>query len=292
MFYSEFAFYGQWAEPGLPVPGLPDLALMYLFYVAMAYVLLSMISYFRARSLSSLFIAGAAYGWLLEGVVVTTVYENLPFSLSWTGLAWHAPLDFLFGIYLVLKVIKKSQTWKAVSLFCVMGILWGIWISWSWYERGEPIPLEHFLSFSFMTVSLLIAAYWVLGRLPLEEFKPSRPVVFSLGILLLASYLLNTLFTYPVSGFLLLPLLLICWWALRINRSKEKNGQTLKVLTGRSKGSNLTLLYTFPLTASLTYAFLFYAGLKLPSHIFLGLPASLVGAVLFPLSVWKITRSP
>lgn len=290
MFYSEFVFYGQCSEPGQPAPNLPDTLLMYLVYVLMAYLILSVLHYFQVRSYPSLFITGAVYGWLLEGAVVSTVYENLPFSISFTGLAWHAPIDILLGWYLVRKSLIKFTPWRAASLFGLMGLVWGTWVLWPWYEMGDPIPLEGFVLFSFGTVFLLMVAYWLLGKRPIEDFKPSPFGVITIALLLLMSYLLNVLTNDPLTGLLLFPLLGICWWALGRERVQRPKKSALIPPAGEARWMNLILLLIFPFSASLTYALFQAANLKLPSNIFLGLPASLLGPILFLLSLWRIYK--
>ena len=51
-------------------------------YSIMAYIFLGLVSYFRVRNIWGIFLAGAALGWIAEGVVVQTAYEMLPLSIS------------------------------------------------------------------------------------------------------------------------------------------------------------------------------------------------------------------
>ena len=72
--------------PGTPEPGVTDLILLWGIYSLMAYILLTLIRRYRVGSIPALLVVGAAYGWMLEGGIVATVYEELPFSLSFTAL--------------------------------------------------------------------------------------------------------------------------------------------------------------------------------------------------------------
>lgn len=85
-FYSELVF---WVRVQ-PVDTLPGRISAWLAYSLLAFVFLTILMRFRVRTVWALFLAGAVFGWMTEGIVVQTAYEDLPFSLSFTGLAWHA----------------------------------------------------------------------------------------------------------------------------------------------------------------------------------------------------------
>ena len=42
---------------------------------------------------------------MTEGIVVQTAYEDLPLSLSFTGLAWHALISVWVGWYAVRRAL-------------------------------------------------------------------------------------------------------------------------------------------------------------------------------------------
>ena len=83
-FYSERVFWSMY-RPG---DGLAPYVLAPLLYALYAYVLLIIIDAFRVRSLAALFIAGAVFGWLGEGIVAMTLFgSDLPFPFSiWARL--------------------------------------------------------------------------------------------------------------------------------------------------------------------------------------------------------------
>ncbi len=77
--------------------GTLDLLVGYFFP---AYIMLWVIDALRVRRLAPLFLAAAVFGFVAEGMVVGTLYEGGPlglFNVSYTPLAWHAPLTVLFG---------------------------------------------------------------------------------------------------------------------------------------------------------------------------------------------------
>src|SRR4030095_14345516 len=96
-------------------------------YSLMAYVFLILISHFRVRNIWALFLAGAAFGWIDEGIVVQTAYEMLPLSISFTGLAWHALITVWIGWYAMRKSLLFSATWSMLRLAITIGVFYSLW---------------------------------------------------------------------------------------------------------------------------------------------------------------------
>lgn len=110
--WSEVMF---WARP-IPGTSLRELIPTTLVYSFGAYLFLWLIDAFRAHSFDAVFLAGAAFGWLVEGVFVQTLYEQIPMSLSFTGLAWHALLTVGVGWF------SSRDSWRAA--------ISGAWPAW------------------------------------------------------------------------------------------------------------------------------------------------------------------
>lgn len=175
MYFSEFVFYGEIAsESGPYVPTLPEVFILYWLYCVLGYIFLALIREFRVRSLWALFLVGAAYGWLLEGVIVTTMYDAFPMQVYFTGIAWHAPLDVLLGWYLVQKVLRIKNPIKTLGIVSAIGLLSGLWVLWRWWEEGRAVSIERFAVLALVGMLLLIFAYWLLGRSQLARFQPSK----------------------------------------------------------------------------------------------------------------------
>lgn len=291
-FYSEFLFYGQRSDPTLPKPPLTDLISLWIAYTAMAYLLLSIIRYFRVQSLPALFIAGAAYGWMLEGMVVATLYQSLPLTISFTALAWHAPIDVVLGLFWMPRLLQKSSPWKTAGTVLGMGIVWGFWMLWPWAEIQRGIDPGAFLGFGLLATAALLSAYWLLGSQQLAQFQPRRTPLLLLSGLLVVFYLVNGLANYGAAALVLPILLLLCWWGLAHSRRQEPPGDLLPSLSGKPRPLNLALLMLLPLSAYTTYRFFLETGWILPSNVLLGLTASVGGAALFLVSLGKLLRGP
>ncbi len=87
-----------------------DFAMLIVGYFLPTYAFLTIVDTFHIKRLAPLFLAAAVFGYLVEGVIVPIIYENGPlswFSLSYTPLAWHAPLSILFGWYSAAAVAGR-----------------------------------------------------------------------------------------------------------------------------------------------------------------------------------------
>ena len=81
VYYSEYAF---WARP-LDNVRLPDAIWLLLTYSFAAYIFLTLVVTLRVRSFAAIFVVGALFGWLVEGVFVQTMYSLLPFRVCLTN---------------------------------------------------------------------------------------------------------------------------------------------------------------------------------------------------------------
>ena len=117
VYFSEMLF---WARPleSTTFPGVLGTILVYAFA---AWLFLAVVSAFRVRSLAALFLAGAVFGWLIEGVFVQTLYGELPISVSLTGLSWHALITVLFGWYLLQWSLRFASAWRTLGIATLAG---------------------------------------------------------------------------------------------------------------------------------------------------------------------------
>lgn len=104
MYFSEFVFWARDTEDSIG-----GWLFIYLVYSVVTYILLSVVTTFRVRSVWAIFLAGALYGWLIEGVIVQTMYDDFPLQVSFTGLAWHALISVLIGWYYITNVLVQNQ---------------------------------------------------------------------------------------------------------------------------------------------------------------------------------------
>lgn len=285
--WSEVMFWGR------PIPGtsLRELVPTTLVYALAAYVFLWLVDAFQARSFDAVFLAGAAFGWLTEGVLVQTLYEQLPLSISFTGLSWHALLTVGVGWYLVPRFLRQRLSLRLAGLATLVGVGYGLWAIWWWTEAPPPVPAADFAVYAFSSTLILALAYWAASHVRTATFHPSRLEAVVLGAGILAYF---ALVTVPADGraLWLFPALAgAVLMTLRHNRRTETRPSLLAVQTevGLPLRACLLLLL-IPLAASTVY-FVFEAlSWTAPTGYVLYVVTVPLGFILFGRAVWRIWR--
>jgi hypothetical protein len=286
MFYSEHMF---WAHVRAD-DSLSGWLMTWLVYSLTGYVFLELVVRFRAHSIWAIFLCGAVFGWLTEGVVVQTVYEDLPLSLSFTGLAWHAAISVLVGWHLVRKALQTGLR-PTLVLSMIIGVIYGLWaISW-WNEPGERItPIMEFAVFALATQVMVIIAYWVYDHTIAESFSPNRVAEIILGMLILLYFIFVTIPAAPMAAWILPGLLLIVYLTLRRNLKQNGDGSALSITHREAPTWNYAGLVIIPLAAILVYALAYSLELRWHTNWILHLIATPLGFGLFIVSLIKIWR--
>jgi hypothetical protein len=249
--FSEWLF---WARP---LPGMlpPEGLATFLVYAVAAYVFLLLVGAFRVRSLPALFLAGAGYGWLVEGVFVQTMYDDLPLSLSFTGLAWHALFSVLIGWYALPLILRRGRRRSTAALASAVGVAYGLWALWWWTEAPPAASLSAFAAFSIGGTLVLAIAYGLAARLPPVSFRPSRLETIGALALIGAFFAFVAVPSRPVALAVLPPLLLVLWAALRRNARCEARPDLLAWFAAQPppRLTDLLMLGCLPLTATIVY---------------------------------------
>ncbi len=255
----------------------------------MAFLFLTLVANFRLRSLAAIFLAGAFFGWLAEGVVVQTAYEDLPLSLSFTGLAWHALITILGGWYAMQKALRIGLL-PSLLASLITGLFWGFWgVTWI-YERDQPASPAAFALYSFLATILLAACLYLTPRIFSRPFSPFRWSVIGVSGLFLLLFFFGAVPAAPLS-LLVLPLLfLILGMTFWRNRQQESADNPLEWLGAPIPLRNIATLALMPLLASLIYGLCWLAGLSLPANWVVYLVTTPAGFILFLLSIWTIWR--
>lgn len=280
-FFSEHLFWTQ-ADPAT---SRLEYAVSWLAYTLLTALLLTAVQHFRARTVWALFLCGAAYGWLAEGVLAQTLFESLPLSISWTGLAWHALLSVLVGLYVVPRALEagnRPTAWVATAL----GLFFGLWaVSW-WREPGDVVYPPHvFAQFALTTSLPLVVAYWA-AQPVIRGLEPNR-IATTLVCTLLLLYFALTLTAAPVAV-LILPLLLgLVFWALRRNRLAEP--ELLSTPPPIPFARHLWLLLV-PVTAVALYSVAYALDVRAPINILVYLLLTPLGFVMLVGSLWRAGR--
>ncbi len=265
VYYGEFMFWATPDREGMDVGGI---FASWILYSIMAYPFLCVVSYFRVRDPWSMFLAGAFYGWFEEGIIVQTTYGTpdtpFPMSISFTALAWHAPIDIFVGWYLVRRVLSQNRPLTTIALAGGIGLFYGLWgIFWL---NEPPLPMQkllesdrkdivliHFAAFAFGTTALLVFAHWLYQYLRPTEFKPSKVELWIWGAVVLAYFAFVTVPAAPRALWILPPLMGLTWWGLRKNQLTEERCHAVVAFPERVQLFNYLLLFNIPLVACAIY---------------------------------------
>lgn len=286
VFFSELLFWGT--------SSLPALLETWLFYSLAAYLFLVVVARYRVNSLPSLFLAGAFYGWLVEGVLVQTTYEELPVSISNTGLSWHALLSVCVGWFLMRRALLQPRPSASIALGAGIGALWGFWMPFWGYQSAPgvlPPTMASMLVLAGLSTPALIASYRLQSRLSATPFTPPRAETLTVAGLFLLQFLFIAVPAYPIALAVLPALLLTLWFALRRHaRATPIPESYLELLSGRIPVRNLLGVALIGPVAALAFAFGRALDLTpLPQYALYALTVP-AGFVLLLLSLVEIAR--
>ena len=110
-----------------------------LYYAGWGAIMLCCIGIFRVRSFWSLFVAGALFGWAVEGIIIPLIYSEMPYSLGWPSLGWHVLVDVMLGWYLVRWILQKNKYAYTIALAVALGLYWGVQCTWYWGPYFEAM---------------------------------------------------------------------------------------------------------------------------------------------------------
>jgi hypothetical protein len=210
------AFWGSenlfWSAPQPGVTPL-ELVLTWLVYSGCAAAALTAVLVTGVQGWRAAFLGGAVLGWLVEGVVVGTMYAAFPFQVVWTPLAWHA---LVTGV-LVIGLGRAAPGWSAArrwSAWAALGVAGGLWASYWPGERGTMPGLGATAVYLFGVGLLVPFAQLALDRVGTVT-PPRRAVLWAAPTLLALVWLAEVAVTLSPL-YLSLPVLLAgTGWVMR-----------------------------------------------------------------------------
>ncbi len=245
---------------------------LWLAYFLPTFVFLTVVDFFRVQRLAPLFLAAAVFGFLVEGMLAPVLYEGGPFgwfSISYTPLAWHAPLSIIFGWFLLRRWLVNRQIGRLVVGSVGVGLFWGLW-SLAWWlpeNANDPTlladgarlgqwPVWEFALHAFVFTGLVVLAHWLLGRGGWQRrFEPSWVELVIVGLLLVGFFAETVLpqfgeWTTLKLGGVLTAALLPLWLA----REHLPAGSYLQSLDGPVRPLDALLILLMPAAAVAVYA--------------------------------------
>ena len=290
-FYSERVFW-SFLRPG---DKLAHLVLGWLVYSLLAWVFLLLVRQCRIAAFPALFLAGAIFGWLAEGVVVDTLYGNatnpFPASISFTGLAWHALISVGMGCYGQGRVLTAANPFRIAAFSVAVGLGWGLWAAWWPAELGHAnTSLAAFAAHTMVCSVLLILSWAVLSLGRPDWFRPAKweiPVLFGVVALFFLGIRLPAT---PRSALILPPLLFACAYGLNRNRLHERQPDLVDALVGQIRPRYCLWLFLMPVTAIAVYSPVAVWGWNLPTNWVFYVISMPLGFLFLIRSLWILYR--
>jgi hypothetical protein len=285
-FLSERAFWSFWRPGDNPT----EFLITWFAYSLIGWVFLDLVRRFRVARFPAVFLCGAVYGWVAEGIVVDTMYGDpsnpFPLSLSWTGLAWHALLTVGVGWYGLGKALTERNPARAAWLSLAIGLVWGLWAVWWPEELGKDADtsVRGFASHAIATSVPFVLSWLVLGSARPDWFRVGKVATVLLWALAVFLFVAARVPTRPVAAFSLPPLLLVCWIALRRSARREQAPDVLDEMLGRIRPRNVLVLLLIPAAAIGVYSVFQAMGRVPPTNL-------LLYAITMPLGFWFFGRS-
>lgn len=255
VFFSEKAY---WYVQGYV---LLDLLLIYAFPT---FVFLWLLEAFEIHKPAPLFLAGAMYGLLVEGVFTTVIYEGGlldPIMVSYPSIAWHGALSVFFGWYFLRRQFLAS-TRRSILAWCVVfGLFWGLWsLVFRTNPEGGGIlgdwSILAYAAYAFTFGGLLTLAHALLGQGVWQPvFRPTRWEKGAVVLFLTGYFFIGPVLQVPFALIklpLLLGLILLVLWLAR--RHQDPAPTILAQLDGRVPWRKAALLLAMPATATAVYA--------------------------------------
>ncbi len=250
MYPSEILFWSALRPEHGPV----DLALTWVAYTFAAWIFLLVLDWPQVRTWTGLLLAGAVYGWVVEGVISDTMYQTFPLGLVWTGLAWHA-LFSVIGIWFGVRQLQAGSLYLSVPAICCIGAGFGFWAAFWPSERADFPDAGGLLAQQLAAVLVFGAAQWACDQLPQAARQPHRYERRSATVLLLMAFGARAILA-PSPVLLAFPLMLaVALWALK----RWERGRATRPMFERWAGSRPSLwrrleLVCLPLAMAATYA--------------------------------------
>ncbi|MHB1458801.1 MAG: hypothetical protein ACYC0V_17970 [Armatimonadota bacterium] len=287
--FSELMFWGRYDFAHKVVS---DLVPTIIVYSLMAYAFLIVVNLFKVSSLYALFMAGAVFGWLVEGVFVQTMYDDFPLNISLTGLAWHSILTVCCGWYLFRRALLLKSPVSTMKASAVGGLLWALWSVWWWIDKGLVSTPGEYAVYALITGTILIACLWISAMIPSTIFRPSRGEIITISVIFVLYYFFVTIKASNLAFFVLPVCMGLAFYALSMNKERETTPDVITQLDGKVYPLNYAALLVMPAVSILVYSLLYYAHLRLRTGPVFYMILTPAGFIIFVVSYVKMVRKP
>lgn len=264
-------------------------------YTIATYCVFLAMQYFRVSTVAGVFLLGALYGWLVEGVVAMTVFGAegipLPFSLSWTGLSWH----MLFSVVIIWwwhRALMRRGFIPALALSVGLGVFWGMW-SMTWFLETPPIinDVGQYFVHALGVTALMVLGHFLMNRFVIAFTAPKVEIGIILAIVTVYFCAITVTFTTGLALIVIPALAALLYFALRQSRAKYEVSTVLMQLTEKVPMARVLTLFAAPLIATLMYGFMLdNQEVVFPFNLGVLFVTTPLGFAAFAWAWWKVNR--
>jgi len=190
---------------------LPEWGLTWIAYSLASATALAMVARSGMGGIGAAFLGGAVLGYLVEGAVVGTVYDEFPVQLVWTTLAWHGLITG--GVVLGLgRAGARLGPGRMAAIWAALGLFGGVWALY-WPAEHAVLPGAGVLAGYLVGLGVVVVGgHAVLDRIGQVPGPPLWAMAVAPAILALSWLVQGILTLNPLR--LLLPVILWGIWVI------------------------------------------------------------------------------
>lgn len=261
-----------WYWAGFTVDSVFALGAFYLIPTASA---LWVLARAHATRWYHVILAGAVFGFVVEGVLTPMLYIDGPLPImAAMFVGWHGVLAFFGFWYLARRWLLARRTPLVAAASAGVGVMWGWWaIAASVQESAEEITYhggnpgllapDSFALYAFGVGLALAAAHWVIGYVWPRSWLPGRASTIAVAAISLAYMAPAVIVTVPWAPLKLAALLGGTYWLMiRRRGARHEEPAILDCLAGKVRLRDTLALLAMPATAAITYSVLWVVDLS------------------------------
>ncbi len=243
--------------------GLEENLLIAVFYMIPTLAALWAIGSGPSSRVHQMVLAGAIFGFVVEGVLTTVVYEDGPLPvLAALFVGWHGLLSVVAFWFFARKWLLERRTKALAAASALVGIYWGIWsivyrlpeATEDFEETFAVMEPPEFAVYALVVGAIFALAHWLIGWVWPAEFSPGKWGRRAIVALLLAYAALAVLPAVPWAPAKFAVLTGSAVWLLsRSRRATPNEPSAIAALQGRVALRDTAILLIAPVAAALAY---------------------------------------
>lgn len=159
-YFASEAFFWSFRPDGATIP---DIAMTVIAYSIAGACVLTAVAATGCGGVRAAFLGGAMLGFLVEGVVVGTMYEAFPFQIVWTPIAWHALVSGV-TVFALHRAAVHWAVWRQVGAMLALGAFGGFFAAFWPMERAVLPGTADTVAYLMGSGAVAVAGFVMLDR--------------------------------------------------------------------------------------------------------------------------------